>query len=165
MTILFKQHAYSRLPEELDMWKIDPEMYRSIKTEVRVINFVMEIFFWLSMLAGCLTILPTSIDYQRFFFIKLVRDYCPKCSTFLTYLYKLTMPMMVHSGIAPCVMFMYCTCHVRYQLIMLNRHTRRLLDRGRNESDLENLPINETFQREIRTKMIFCVKRQVLFLR
>ncbi|XP_063914648.1 uncharacterized protein LOC135131054 [Zophobas morio] len=160
---LFKNDYISHISDEMTVWDMDaagPEIRQRIKKESRVISMVLAATFLTATAVGSVFVLPTSVDYDRFFAIKLATDYCPKYSTTLSYLYKLTLPFIAYATIVPCANFIYYSHHMRFQLMMLSKHVQCLTEqRNKQETDLEKLIYDESYQKEFSRRIIFCIQR------
>ena len=106
----------------------------------------------------------TTSDYDKLFAVKLICDYCPNHSLILTYLYKLTLPVVGYAMTALPVIFTYYSQHLCYQVMMLSKHIRTLGDPvQRSEEDLEKLIYDENYQKEFHRKIVFCIRRELEF--
>ena len=118
----------------------------------------------LTIVVGFAFVLPTSSDYDRFFAVRLICDYCPNYSQILYYLYKLTIPVVGYAMAVPPVMFTYYAQHICYQLMMLSKHIRFSSDPvQRREDDLEKLIYDENYQKEFHRRIVFCIRREIVF--
>ncbi|KAJ3662044.1 hypothetical protein Zmor_006411 [Zophobas morio] len=162
--ILFKSHIYNQIGADFDLWEIDEENADSVIKETKLITVIVQAALVLTIVVGFAFVLPTSSDYDRFFAVRLICDYCPNYSQILYYLYKLTIPVVGYAMAVPPVMFTYYAQHICYQLMMLSKHIRFSSDPvQRREDDLEKLIYDENYQKEFHRRIVFCIRREIVF--
>ncbi|KAJ3628976.1 hypothetical protein MTP99_013405 [Tenebrio molitor] len=139
-------------------FSITSELYARMKNEakkfllvVNVNNFMMAtmVFFNFPM-AGQ----NRNIYYAKYFFEKVA----PSCSTYLTYLYYATFPLLGYMMLINPTLMLYITAHLKYQVYHLNELLTNIGSEYEGVEDYD-LMRNETYQKKVSQQLKICVQR------
>ncbi|KAJ3655442.1 hypothetical protein Zmor_014574 [Zophobas morio] len=156
-------HVWDNLSEELTPWDIDaagPQTSKSIQRQLRTVEIIVMVALLGTVFAGFAFVVPSELDYQTFFVVKLISDHFPNKKDFLTYIYKLLLLVTAYTTAMPCIVFVYCSQYLRFQAIMLNKRIICLTEQLRN-TDSEILLRDEDFQAEFHRRIVVFVERHL----
>ncbi|KAJ3657233.1 hypothetical protein Zmor_016247 [Zophobas morio] len=161
LILLFQGKVIDNIPGELPLWvlnKATRKTYKEIRKEIifihvhciaNLIVVVVGLYYFLKFEAR---------DNEYFFPFRFFEDYCADKSTILTFVYKSTFPIIGYLFFVHQFQLMYFTQHIRYQLMILINHIENLTDVAGTKRE-DKLFYDESYQEEIRKRLIFCFKR------
>lgn len=160
--ILNNTEIAANLRNETTVWKLDSaneEMRLKIEREIKIITAFCLINISIILYGGFSYIEEDPTDWKVFFAIKLYHDYFPN-HPYIPLIYRFTFPVLAYASVIPAYQLIYYTQSLKYQCIMFLFYVNNLTDCNTTKEELKLYNDNE-FQREIRLRLSFLVKRHL----
>ncbi|XP_068905549.1 uncharacterized protein [Tenebrio molitor] len=165
-TLLFRGELISNIKNEVEMWTIDSageKVHRQIKNQATFMTIFAVVNFLISIVGGCLYLVPLSEDVDTFVAFYLFHNYFPNQEKYLSSIYRMTFLMLGYFMIVHGYQIIYYSEHGRYQSTLLKEHVANL-DSCERQTNEEKLFYDDEYQKRIHLRLVFCVKRSVKFV-
>jgi hypothetical protein len=165
-TLLFRGELISNIKNEVEMWTIDSageKVHRQIKNQATFMTIFAVVNFLISIVGGCLYLVPLSEDVDTFVAFYLFHNYFPNQEKYLSSIYRMTFLMLGYLMIVHGYQIIYYSEHGRYQSTLLKEHVANL-DSCERQTNEEKLFYDDEYQKRIHLRLVFCVKRSVKFV-
>jgi hypothetical protein len=149
------------LADTLDMWKINrsgPKIEKWIKMEGFYLNSLMLFITIVSYISAVTHAIPLDKDEDIFYPLAIFKEFFPRWQNILSWVYRATFFLLPLILSAPCYALIYTTSHLRFQFYMLLHFLKRI-NSGYETSDINQLINNRQFQKEVKKRLKFCLKR------
>jgi hypothetical protein len=148
------------------MWKINcagPRIESRIKMESLYLNGLI-LLITISMYISVVThFLPLEGDEDIFYPFPMFKEYFPQRENVLSWLYRATFFPLPLVLALPCYIVIHSTSQLRFQFYMLLYFLENI-NTGYKTSDPDTLIDDRDYQKEIKKRLLFCVKRHMLLL-
>jgi hypothetical protein len=149
------------LADTLDMWKINrsgPKIEKWIKMEGFYLNSLVLFITIVSYISALTHATPLDEDEDIFYPLAIFKEFFPRWQNILSCVYRATFFLLPLILSVPCYALIYTTSHLRFQFYMLLHFLKRI-NSGYETSDLNQLINNRQFQKEVKKRLKFCLKR------
>ncbi|KAJ3641859.1 hypothetical protein Zmor_028330 [Zophobas morio] len=147
----------------VQLWKIqgvDKENTEHIKMEIRITTIYAIVNGIFALLAGIAHMVPSENIKKMCFPLAIIKTYIPYWKDELCFLYMTGYILIALAMVANCNQVVYTTCHFRIQIYIVKSVMKKLLSvKTKNSKDISNMLRTKEFQKDIKTKMVFIIKR------
>lgn len=165
--VLYKNELMAHMKEEIALWKLDSateEIRLHIEREIKIITAFCVTNLAIILYGGFAYLEEDPTDWMVFFAMKLCKDYFPNNRYILCLIYRLTFPILAYVSVTHAYQLIYYTQSMKYQGILALYYVENLTTYNTVTEDLK-LFYDKQFQKEIRLRLAFLIKRHVELLK
>ena len=156
-------HLVSDTLNNLQLWKVqnvDAKIAKRIELEIKIVNMYVILSRILAFTGGFIMTMPTKNFKKMCFPLSIIEYYLPSWKNELSVLYMSSYVIVSMATVGSCNQVVYTTCHFRIQAYLVLSAMKKLLSvKIKNEKDIYDLVRAKEFQQDVKTKMIFIIKR------
>ncbi|EFA01417.1 odorant receptor 285 [Tribolium castaneum] len=138
-------------------WRVDSASEK-IKNEIKTTAFIINIYTGVTVVLGVfcslLFSIPTEDDTDFIFSIALMDRFVPEWKSVLMWPYRFSLFPLAVILTTPCFVVIYVVHHARFQMLLLLHYLKNV-----NSGHMTQSIGNARFQKEIRKRLKFCIKR------
>ncbi|CAH1367365.1 unnamed protein product [Tenebrio molitor] len=154
-------NAIKVFADVMDLWKINcsgSKIEKWIKIEGFYLNSLVIFVAIVSYVSAITYSIPLDEDENIFYPLAIFKEFFPRWQNILSWVYRATFILMPLILSTPCYALIYTTSHLRFQFYMLLHFLKRI-NSGYETSDVNQLIDNRQFQKEVKKRLKFCLKR------
>ncbi|KAJ3664101.1 hypothetical protein Zmor_008297 [Zophobas morio] len=155
-TIPYSTQLVTKMFDQLKYWDVengDPKVEEKIRREARRINLYLILYLILVASSAVFNMIPNPDDVAMMHYFMIARTYFPRWENFFFWFFRFSYPMIGLIMMSPYIQTLYCCKCFKFQNLLLLSALEEL------ECKFEDdLILDPMFQREIKNKLIFCVK-------
>jgi hypothetical protein len=149
------------IADVMDLWKINrcgSKIEKWIKIEGFYLNSFVVLIAIISYVSAITHAIPLDEDEDIFYPLAIFKEFFPRWQNILSWIYRATFILMPLILSTPCYALIYTTSHLRFQFYMLLHFLKRI-NSGYETSDINQLINNRQYQKEVKKRLKFCLKR------
>jgi hypothetical protein len=147
--------------DKLQIWEVNccgKQVENRIKREIFWLNCVLVINTIITMYSVITHMIPLEDDKELFFPFAIFEEFFPRCEKWLSAMYRAGFLLMPAAMQTTCYVIVYMGTHMRFQFYILI-HFLENINGDYNTSIPERLINNSQYQKEIKERIVFCIKR------
>jgi hypothetical protein len=159
--ILFYKNILYKYFQKVPKWKLDA-VSKQDKSKIAKEALYVTLFCCLAIIVGVSTgvlyLIPSEEDHEIFFIMTWFEENLLEWADILSLFHRLSFPFASFLMQTPCIQLCYTLSHLQYQMKIFIRLVENL-NTGYEDTDLDQLIFNEDHHKEIKRRLIFCIKR------
>ncbi|RZC37018.1 7tm 6 domain containing protein [Asbolus verrucosus] len=158
-TILSSKRNLNFIQQDFILWNVnnsDEKIYNKIKNESNIVSGIILLNFVIALAGGFVYMTANDDDEKVFFIYWYIKENFLEWSTIMEWVIRASHPFTSYFLVLPIYMLILKLWHIKFQVYLLLDHIEKI---GKCPSFSD-----KRFQKEIKTSLVFCIKRHISFL-
>jgi hypothetical protein len=164
--ILVVTKSISKFRDVLKLWAIDScgeEVFAKIKRNILIIKIYGRSHVVFGLLDALVFAYPTERSRDNFIIYRFIEDNFYNYKTLLSLPFRIVMGFNLYAMINVGLHFVYFTQHLKFQLYLFNNSLMNITQDFDNDDEF--LFYDDEYQKEIKNRLNFFIKRHIQFIK